>query len=341
MAETNDSKFVLAGDIGGTKTNLGLFSETQGPLIPEAFEVFSSARQPDLSHMLRQFFERHPAPVTHACFGVAGPVVNGSAKTTNLPWDVSQETIKKTFRLKRIRLINDVAATAMALKLMPETDFVPLNRGVAEIGQSLALIAPGTGLGLALVYYQNGVYVPVSSEGGHADFAPNSETELSLWRYLHRTFGHVSIERVLSGTGLVNIYDWLVASEKLDRPDWLKEMFAQIDPARVISETALSNKNPGCVKALDRFVSIFGAVAGNLALTGMSTGGVYLGGGIPPKILSKLSDGSFMRAFTMKGRFQTLLEKIPVRVVLNDRAALIGAAHYALNLRKSARVEPQ
>ncbi len=332
MAESNDNTFVLAGDIGGTKTNLGLFSKTKGPLIPEAFEVFSSAREPDLPHMLRQFYKRHPRPVAQACFGVAGPVVNGVAKTTNLPWDVSEELIKTAFGLKRVRLVNDVAATAMAITLLPQENFSPLNHGAAEKGQNLALIAPGTGLGLALVSCQNGVYEPISSEGGHADFAPNSEVELDLWRYLHRTFGHVSIERVLSGTGLVNIYEWLVASEKRDTPDWLKEMFAKMDPARVISETALTNKDSGCVKALDRFVSIFGAVAGNVALTGMAAGGVYLGGGIPPKILSKLKDGSFMRAFANKGRFQSLLEKIPVQVVLNDRAALIGAAHYALNL---------
>ena len=259
-------------------------------------------------------------------------MVNGVAKTTNLPWDVSEEWIKKAFGLKRVRLVNDVAATAMAITRMPQENFIPLNHGAAEKGQNLALIAPGTGLGLALVSCQNGVYKPISSEGGHADFAPNSEVELDLWRYLHRTFGHVSIERVLSGTGLVNIYEWMVASEKWDTPDWLKEMFAKMDPARVISETALTNKDSGCVKALDRFVSIFGAVAGNVALTGMAAGGVYLGGGIPPKILSKLKDGTFMRAFTNKGRFQSLLEKIPVQVVLNDRAALIGAAHYALNL---------
>jgi glucokinase len=224
----------------------------------------------------------------------------------------------------------------MAITRMPEESLIPLNHGVAEKGQNLALIAPGTGLGLALVPCQNGLYEPISSEGGHADFAPNSEAEMDLWRYLHRTFGHVSIERVLSGTGLVNIYEWLVASGKWDTPDWLKEMFAKMDPARAISETALKNKDSGCVKALDRFVAIFGAVAGNVALTGMSTGGVYLGGGIPPKILSKLRDGSFIRAFTNKGRFQTLLEKIPVWVVLNDRAALIGAAHYALNFPEGA-----
>lgn len=334
MAKSNDNAYVLAGDIGGTKTNVGLFSKAKGPLIPEAFGTFSSAGEPDLPHMLRRFLDRHSTSVAYACFGVAGPVVKGVAKTTNLPWSVSEERIKKEFNIKCVRLVNDLGVTAMAISLLPEKDLIPLNIGTAEKGQNLALIAPGTGLGLALMFYHDGAYEPVLSEGGHAGFAPNSEVELGLWRYLYKTFGHVSIERVLSGTGLVNIYEWLAASEKMERPGWLKEKFAKMDPARAISETALEKKDPGCVRALDQFVSIFGAVAGNVALTGMSIGGVYLGGGIPPKIISKLTDGSFMRAFTKKGRFQTLLEKIPVRVILNDRAALIGAAHCALNLSK-------
>jgi glucokinase len=331
MSEPRDNLFVLAGDIGGTKTNMGLFSVAKGPLSPVAVETFSSAKEPNLSRIVRQFLDRHPASIAGACFGVAGPVVKGCVKTTNLPWDVSEDEIKKEFTFQHVRLVNDLTATAMAIPLLPMKDFQPLNRARAEKGQDLSLIAPGTGLGLSLISYQKGTYVPVSSEGGHADFSPNAEAELNLWRYLHEQFGHVSYERVLSGAGLLNIYKWLAAREKQDPPDWLREMFAKMDPARVISETALANKDPLCVRALDRFVSILGALAGNVALMGMSTGGVYLGGGIPPKVMSKLMDGTFMRAFTNKGRFQTLLEKIPVRVILNDRAALTGAADYALD----------
>jgi glucokinase len=175
--------------------------------------------------------------------------------------------------------------------------------------------------------------LPVPSEGGHADFAPNNEAEMKLWRYLHQHYGHVSIERVVSGSGLVNIYNWLKDSGRLTEPDWLNQKLKEMDPAKVITEAALASKDPGCVEALNMFVSIFGAVAGNLALTGITTGGVYLGGGIPPKILSKLKEDVFMEAFTNKGRFKGFLEKISVKVVLNDKAALIGAAYCAMMVK--------
>jgi glucokinase len=212
-------------------------------------------------------------------------------------------------------------------------EFFPLNQAEPIKDRTLALIAPGTGLGIAMLIYQNNRYVPISSEGGHADFAPNNETENELWRYLHRRYGHVSIERVVSGPGLVNIYKWLKDSDRLNETDGLRQKLKEMDPAKIITEAALANKNEGCVKALNMFVSIIGAVAGNLALTGMTTGGVYLGGGIPPKILSKLKESIFLKAFTNKGRFKELLENIPVNVILNDKAALIGAAHCATMLK--------
>jgi len=184
-----------------------------------------------------------------------------------------------------------------------------------------------------MLIYQDGRYFPVSSEGGHADFAPNNDAEIKLWGYLHQHYGHVSIERVVSGSGLVNIYNWLKDSGRFNEPEWLKQQRKETDPAGAIAEAALVSADPSCVEALNMFVSILGAVAGNLALTGMTTGGVYLGGGIPPKILSKLKEDIFMEAFTNKGRFRGFLEKIPVKVVMNDKAALIGAAHCAMKFQ--------
>ena len=329
MTKSMDKTFVLAGDIGGTKTNLGLFLKGKERPVPKVIETFSSQSAPDLEHIIRQFLEIHPVPVTHACFGIAGPVVNGKSKTTNLPWNISEDRIKKQFNFDHVKLVNDLAATAMAIHLLKKDEFFPLNQADSIKDRNLALISPGTGLGKAMLIYQNGRYLPVPSEGGHADFAPNSETETELWRYLHQRYGHVSIERVVSGSGLVNIYNWLKDSGRLTEPDWLKQKLKKMDPAKVITEIALASKDSGCVEALNMFVSIFGAVAGNLALTNMTTGGVYLGGGIPPKILSKLEEGIFMKAFTNKGRFKTFLEQIPVKVILNDKAALIGAAYCA------------
>lgn len=329
MTKSTDKTLVLAGDVGGTKTNLGLFLKGKERPVPKVIETFSSQNAPDLEHIMRQFLEIHKVFVTHACFGVAGPVVNGKSKTTNLPWKISEDRIKKQFNFHHVELVNDLTATAMAIPLLNKDEFFPLNQAGSIKNQNLALIAPGTGLGKAMLIYQNGRYLPVPSEGGHADFAPNNEAEMKLWRYLHQHYGHVSVERVVSGSGLVNIYNWLKDSGRLNEPDWLKQKLKEMDPAKAITEAALISKDPGCVEALNMFVSIFGAVAGNLALTGITTGGVYLGGGIPPKILSKLKEDIFMEAFTNKGRFRGFLEKISVKVVLNDKAALIGAAYCA------------
>ncbi len=333
MTKSMDKTFVLAGDIGGTKTNLGLFLKEKERPVPTVIETFSSQNTPGLEHIIRQFLETHPVPVTHACFGIAGPVVNGKSKTTNLPWNISEDRIKKQFNFHHVKLVNDLTATAMAIPLLKKDEFFPLNQAGSIKDRNLALIAPGTGLGKAVLIYLNGRYLPVPSEGGHADFAPNNEAEMKLWRYLHQHYGHVSIERVVSGSGLVNIYNWLKDSGRLTEPDWLNQKLKEMDSAKVITEAALASKDPGCVEALNMFVSIFGAVAGNLALTGITTGGVYLGGGIPPKILSKLKEDVFMEAFTNKGRFKGFLEKISVKVVLNDKAALIGAAYCAMMVK--------
>jgi glucokinase len=332
MTRKTNKTIILAGDIGGTKTNLGIFTQGKNRPILQAMETYSSQSSSNLEDIIQQFLKSHPVNIRSACFGVAGPVINGRCKVTNLPWDIAESRIKKQFHWPHIRLINDLAATAMAIPFMTHKEFVSLNKARAQKDQNLALIAPGTGLGQALLVVDDGHYTPISSEGGHVDFAPTNEEQIELWRHLHRKWGHVSIERVASGMGLASIYSWIKHKKQYREPLYLRRMFREMDPAKAVTQAAMKDNNPLCSKALDMFISILGAVAGNLALTGMTRGGVYLGGGIPPKILPRLKQGRFMKAFADKGRFQSFLEKIPVKVIMNDKAALVGAAHYAFLL---------
>ncbi|MGD8226522.1 MAG: glucokinase [Desulfobacteraceae bacterium] len=337
MALFKDGNLVLAGDVGGTKTNLGLFQVGKMRPSPRVMETYSSKDAPDLEHIISRFLDKLKTKIASACFGVAGPVQGGRSKTTNLPWTISENSIKKRFKWNHVKLINDLTATAYAIPLLTNTELHALNEAKGAKGQNLGLIAPGTGLGMALLIWVEDRYIPVASEGGHADFGPNDLMEAELWAYLYERWDHVSVERVLSGSGLFNIYVWLRDSGRHIEPSWLADKIKATDPARAIGEAAMEKKDPLCEEALDIFVSLFGAVAGNLALTGMTTGGVYLGGGIPPKILPKLEEDTFIQAFTNKGRFKNLMEKIPVRVILNDRAALLGAAHCAFEMQKTRR----
>jgi glucokinase len=335
MKNMDNELIILAGDIGGTKTNLGLFLQGKKRPLLKVIETYSSREAIKLENIIEQFLERHPVSISSACFGIAGPVVNGRCKTTNLPWDVSETQIKGFFDWEEVRLINDLTATGQGIPLLNSRELISLNSVKTRKGQNLGLIAPGTGLGMALLIYQEGRYQSVSSEGGHADFSPNNEEEVKLWQYLHKRLGHVSIERVVSGPGLLNIYAWMKESRRHKEPKWLARKIKEMDPARVITEAAIKKTNPLCIEALNMFVSILGGISGNLALTGMTTGGIYLGGGIPPKILPVLQKGLFIKAFTNKGRFKDLLEKMPVRVILNDRTALLGAASFALELEQT------
>lgn len=329
MTDTAERDLVLAGDIGGTKTDLGLFFQGKRRPVAKVIETYPSREAPHLEAIIERFLDKHDGSIESACFGIAGPVIDGRSRTTNLPWEISEVKISKRFKWAQVSLINDLTATAHAVPLLSSREIFTLSQAKARQGQNLALVAPGTGLGKAILIFWDGQYIPVASEGGHVDFSPNNEKEVELWRYLHQRFGHVSVERILSGPGLVNIYSWLKDSKSFSEPAWLARKMKEIDPARAITEAALTDEDPMCLAALDVFVSILGAVAGNLALTAMTTGGVYLGGGIPPKILAKLQEPIFMRAFTNKGRFKQLLEGIPVRIILNDKAALLGAAHCA------------
>ncbi|MCP4681170.1 MAG: glucokinase [Desulfobacterales bacterium] len=331
MPDFKKKSLVLAGDIGGTKTNIGLFEMGKRRPIRRLIEVYSSKDASGLESIIEQFFGKYPVSINHACFGIAGPVINGQCRTTNLPWYVSENRIRKRFKWKRVRLLNDLTATVEGVPLLNSRELLPLNKRVRK-AQNIALIAPGTGLGEALLVFKEGKYSAVSSEGGHADFSPNTDAELQLWFFLHKQFGHVSKERVLSGPGLFNIYSWFKDSGRYSEPSWLRKRIEEIDPAKAVTDAAMNKNTPICVATLNMFVSILGAVAGNLALIGMATGGVFLGGGIPPKILSILQNGLFMEAFVNKGRFEDFLKKIPVRVIINDKAALLGAAKCAFEL---------
>jgi len=326
------SACVLAGDIGGTKTNLGLFVVGKNRPVAQTSATFASGSADSLETIVAQMLGRYPSKIKVACFGIAGPVINGECRTTNLPWVVSEKKLRRRFGWKQVRLINDLSATALAVPLLNHREIKALNGVRVRRGQNIGLVAPGTGLGQALLVYTGGRYWPLASEGGHTDFAACDEYETDLWYFLHKRFGHVSVERVLSGQGLVNIYDWLKSLGEFEESTGIQEAMRTSDPARVITENAIEGDDPLCRKALQRFCRIFGSVAGNLALTGMTTSGMFLGGGIPPKILPVLQDENFMAAFNAKGRFEAYMQNIPVRVILNERTALLGASHLALGL---------
>ena len=326
MTKKTSEAIILAGDIGGTNTRLGLFSRGRQRPVPETLEVYASRDADRFEDILQRFMKATGASVSGACFGIAGPVVGGRVQTTNLPWEVSAAQLKKRFNWQQVRLINDLGAMAHAVAVLDSAELHTLNEGEPIRESPLGLIAPGTGLGMALRVPKGNRFEILPSEGGHSDFAPTSRIQSRLWRHLHQALGHVGAERVLSGPGLVNIYDWLCKSSRADEPRWLTAMIKDGDPARVISKAALEERDPVCVKTLEIFVSIFGAVAGNLALIGLTRAGIYLGGGIAPQILPKLKEGLFMKSFTDKGRFQELMQRIPVHVILNQEAPLLGAA---------------
>jgi len=321
---------ILAGDIGGTNTRLAFFEGTPDRLRPMEIEIFPSAHFAGPAEIVRRFLEIHKHAVEAACFGLPGAVVNGRVETTNLPWVVDSRHLSAELGLERVQLINDLYANAQGIALLADSDLVVLNPGVPNATGNRALISAGTGLGEAGLFADaQGAYHPFPSEGGHADFAPRNDVEMELLRYLLGRFEHVSYERVLSGPGLYNLYQFLRDTGRGEEPTWLAEQIAQGDPPATISKSALEGTSEICVQALDMFVSLYGAEAGNLALKMLATGGVYVGGGIAPKIIRKLSSTIFMKSFTAKGRSSGVLKEIPVRVITNDKTALLGAGRVA------------
>jgi glucokinase len=318
---------LLAGDIGGTKSRLAILTDGGSPRAPLKEEVLPSDRFGGVEALIREFLRRTGLKADRACLAIAGPVINGRAAVTNLPWIADAEMILRSLGFRSVRLLNDLAATARAVPLLEPTELHTLSPGEPAAGGAIAVIAPGTGLGEAFLTWEGRRYREHASEGGHADFAPGSPLETDLLRELRKEADHVSYEAVCSGPGLWRIYRFLLEQGAEEEPDWLAGRLAgAADPAPVIVDAALTEKDDLCVQAVRLFVSILGAEAGNLALKTLATGGVYLGGGIAPRIVSFLEEGPFLAAFRRKGRMAYLLFRMPVHVILEPRAALIGAA---------------
>jgi glucokinase len=324
---------IIAGDIGGTKTNVALF-ESEGLRLDRivAQRSYPSAQYDSLEDILREFVAELSPRVTHACFGVAGPVTNGRVEATNLAWDVSVETLSRTLGVERVSLINDLEATAYGVEVLQPSQFYTLNKGGEGARGHRALIAAGTGLGMAGLFWDGRHYHPMPSEGGHIDFAPRNERERELLDYMREKLGgrRVSYERVLSGPGLFNIYSFLRDAGHFEEPGWLAEELQSGDPSAAVSRAGLAGKSDLAAEALHMFVQIYGSTAGNLALILKPTGGLYVGGGIAPKIIEKLKDGTFVNAYREKGRMSPVVEAIRVCVILDDKTALYGAGRAAL-----------
>ena len=316
---------LLAGDVGATKTNLALYAAADGVLTAVVEAHFMNEGYRGLEDVVRAFLrDRADVPVA-ACFGVAGPVANGRTRMPNLGWMIDAPALGRVLALERVVLLNDLEATAHGIATLPPDQLKVLNPGAPVVGGNAALIAAGTGLGEALLYWDGTRHRVCASEGGHADFGPRNAAEIAILVRLMDRFGHVSWERVVSGPGLHNIYGALDVPET---PEVAARIAAATDASATITELALTGGSARSTRALDIFVSAYGAEAGNLALKALATGGVYVGGGIAPKILTRIADGTFMHAFTDKGRFSEWLGRIPVKVILDPKTALRGAAAY-------------
>ena len=328
---------ILAGDIGGTKTALALF-EPEGHHLRRVRDArFPSRDHATFDEILTQFLgSGGETPVEAACFGVAGAILDGRVHTTNLPWTIERANLVEVLHCDQTYLLNDLEASAYAMPHLPLEQMHILNSGVSRIDRGhVAVIAAGTGLGEAMLVWDGQDFEPLASEGGHADFAPQSDLEDGLLRYLRDRYnGHVSYERILSGPGLFNIYSFLKDTEQAPEPAWLAARLTEEDPSRVVSEVGLAHGDTNCETALRLFASIYGAEAGNLALKAYATAGVYIAGGIAPKILpALLADDAFLRAFWSKGRYLQWMKNLPVSVALNPEAPLEGSAYYAWHRR--------
>jgi glucokinase len=325
MSQSN--KLLLAGDIGGTKTVLALFSPKLGPYQPVEKTTFSSSKYKSLDEILQSFMNDKPVSIHSASLGIAGPVEQGRVQTTNLPWVIEAAELSKDLGGAPVRLLNDLQAIASAIPYLRPEDIETLNPGTPTPHGAIGVIAPGTGLGEAFMVWDGKRYRAYPSEGGHTNFSPANPIELELLTYLLPRLGHVSCERVCSGMGVPNLYDFLRDFHGLPEPDWLKERLdGAADPTPVIFKAAAEHQVEICVRTVEMFIDILASEGGNLALKTMATGGIYLGGGIPPRIVPQLRASNFMVTFSDKGRFDKMLAKVPVHVIVHPGAALLGAA---------------
>jgi glucokinase len=314
---------ILCGDIGGTKTRLAIASVNGAQVEIQREASYASADYPKFEDLLADFLVQGDTP-RYAALGIAGPIQGRVVQTTNLPWWIDADALQARFGFISCGLLNDLAATACGLPALGEADVCVLQAGDGR--GNLAVIAAGTGLGEAGLFWDGQQHRPFATEGGHTSFSPSNEVDMALLYHLQTQFEHVSWERVVSGMGIVSLYDFLRGYRLVDEPNWLRTEMAQGDAAAVISQAGMAGTDAICVETMQMFVRLYGAEAGNLALKTMSSGGLYIGGGIAPKILPLLQSGLFMQAFLQKGRMRPLLEKMPVNIILNERTALLGAA---------------
>jgi len=326
---------ILTGDVGGTKVNLALFDIKKGIPSLSVKRSYVSRNYPDLVHLLQHFLKETQPKLTHVCLGVAGPVHEGRCQITHLPWEINLRELKPLFGIDSVSLINDLAALACAVPYLKLDEVETIQEGCGDPNGKIGVLAAGTGLGQAfLIPEGEGRYQILETEGGQCDFSARNLLEISFWEFLSQVSGRVCVEDVLSGPGLIRIFEFMKERDQQTEPDWLAKEFEQEDPASVVSRNGLSKKFKPCEQALEMFVSVYGAVAGNLALQVMARGGVYIGGGIAPNILPYLKSDLFLEAFRDKGKFRNFMEQIPVKVVMNKRAPLLGAAYFALGENK-------
>jgi len=320
----------LVGDIGGTKTNIVALEKVDKKFKPVFENSYPSKNYDSLRSIVKEVVEETKHEAVSACFGVAGPVKNGRCEATNLPWLIDSKKIAEVLKIKpeKVFLLNDLEAAAYGIESMEEKDLYVFNKGNPQKYGTKCLLSAGTGLGESIIVWDGTSYKPIPSEGGHTDFAPRTKIEIDLLNYLINKYGRVSYERILCGPGLINVYDFFAETEFKDTPHWLLERFKNEDPSAVVSELAMEKKDECCEKTLELFVSVYGAETGNLALKALATGGVYIGGGIAPKILTKMKEGAFMQSFTNKGRLSVMVAQMPVKVILNDKLPLYGCANY-------------
>jgi glucokinase len=334
--ESGKGPVILGGDVGGTKVWLGIFraerNEVNSPLTLDRAAKFSSKSAVSLDAVMADFLADESQPVDFACFGLPGPVQGRRVSLVNLPWEIDADALASKFGLRGCFLINDLVANAYGIGELAPSDFAVLHAGDPDASGNMAVISPGTGLGEAGIFWDGHKHTPFACEGGHSDFAPRTQLEIDLLRHLFAIYARVSYERVLSGSmGIPNIYNFLRSTDLAEETPAITEALKTHDAGTVITRAALDGNCPLCALAMDLFVGILGAEAGNLALKTMATGGVFIGGGIATKILPLLQKPALLEAFFAKGRFEEFMRRIPVRVILNDQAALLGAARHALH----------
>lgn len=327
-AGMREGKLILAGDVGGTKTNLAIFKTTTSGLERTLAKTYSSSDFSSVVEILASFLSASGIQPESICLGVAGPVVNGRVELTNLDWILDINDIRESTGVSAVSLLNDLEATAYGLAEFEEDDFITIHEGVYHSG-NMAILSPGTGLGEAGLYFDGKFYHPFPTEGGHCDFSPRSEFDFALHQYLQRLYGVVSWEKLVSGPGIHDIYQFLRDDRTMEEPQWLRELMADEDPSAIISQNAMLGKAEICVETMDIFLRYLAREASNLALKMKSTGGIFLGGGIPPKIAPLLQRSSFRENFLDCDRMQHLLQDIPIRIIMNQKAPVLGAANYA------------